>query len=278
MKSPIWVGLPVAALALALTACGGQSFGDVEGQVLGLASAGEQPALVKDAGVVLAGNGIDCGNRTDLCVAKTDANGKYAFKEVPAGPYAVAFQAPAGAVKLQDEVRQFTVSPNAVETVSVVLLAEGMTVPEPPAELANRPANQSGGYSSGLTSNPFFWYWMFNQPWIGGYSRPPVVVMNSDRTVTVDRSQPSTTATGRQYSSYGPGGKPAPVKGVSRPGQSALGAGSVPDTSVRSGSGSAGSVRAPANTAPPRVGAGGGSTASRAPARPAPPRVRVGRR
>ncbi|HEU5315024.1 MAG TPA: carboxypeptidase-like regulatory domain-containing protein, partial [Chloroflexota bacterium] len=234
----------------------------------------EQPGLVKDASVVIAGNGIDCGKRADLCVARTDATGKYAFKEVPAGPYAVAFHAPAGAAKFQDETRQFTVSPNAVETVSVVLLAEGMTVPEPPAELTSRPANQQAGYGSGLTSNPFFWYWMFNQPWIGGYSRPPVVMMSPDRTVTVDRSQPTTSATGRQYSSYGPGGKPAPVKGVSRPGQTALGSGSAPDTSVRSGSGSAGSVRAPANTAPPRVGAGGGGTASRS----APPRVRVGRR
>ena len=270
-----WLALPLGAgLALALAACGGPSYGDVEGQVLAMANASQPPQLMKDVSIVIAGNGIDCGKRADLCVARTDANGKYAFKSVPEGTYAVAFNAPETDVKYQEESRQFTVSPNAAEVVSVVLLAEGMARPEVPAELANRPANQSGAYSGGLTSNPFFWYFMFNQPWLGGYSRPPVVMMAPDRSVTVDRSQPTLSTTGRPYSSYGPNAKPAPVKvdsrGVTRPGQAPAGASSA--------SGSSSSTARSQSPVPPRVGAGSGSTAARSPVRSSPPRVRVGRR
>ena len=271
-----WLAVPVAGLALALAACGGPSYGDVEGQVLAMASASQPPQLMKDVSIVIAGNGIDCGKRSDLCVTRTDANGKYGFKEVPAGTYAVAFNAPETGVKYQEESRQFTVSPNAAEVVSVVLLAEGLARPEVPAELANRPANQSGAYSGGLTSNPFFWYFMFNQPWLGGYSRPPVVMMNPDRTVTVDRTQPTLSNTGRQYSSYGPNAKPAPVKvdsrGVTRPGQAPVGSGSS------AASGASSSTARSQSPVPPRVGSGSGSTAARSPVRSSPPRVRVGRR
>jgi hypothetical protein len=271
-----WLALPVAGLALAMAACGGPSYGDVEGQVLAMSSASQPPQLMKDVSIVIAGNGIDCGQRRDLCVARTDASGKYMFKEVPAGAYAVAFNAPETDVKYQEESRQFTVSPNAAEVVSVVLLAEGMARPEVPAELANRPANQQGSVGSSLTGNPFFWYWMFNQPWVGGYSRPPVVVMNPDRSVTVDRTQPTLSNSGRQYSSYGPSAKPAPVKvdsrGVTRPGQAPVGSGSS------ASSGASSSTARSQSPVPPRVGSGSSSTASRSPARSSPPRVRVGRR
>lgn len=315
MQSRRWLALPVLGAALALSACGGPELGDVEGQVLAMRSASEQPVLTRDVSVVIAGNGLDCGKRSDVCVARTDSSGKYGFKDVPAGSYAIAFNAPAtGEVKLQEETRQFSVSRDAVETVSVVLLAEGMARPEVPAELAQRAGQQgSASMSSGLMGNPFFWYFMFNQPWLGGYSRPPVVVVNSDRTVTADRTQPAQNASsssGRKYSSYGPSGapgtKPAPVavdsKGVTRPGTAALPGGGTgnnpalsdssrgvtrpgqaPSTGSTSGSsgsgassgssGSGGSVRAP-QQAPPRVGAGGGSTAGRS----SPPRVRSGRR
>ena len=276
MFSRKWLAVPLVGSALALSACGGgPAFGDVEGQVLAMRSAAEQPALLKDASVLIAGNGIDCGKRVDFCAAKSDANGKYAFKDVPAGTYAIAFNTPSsGDAKLQEETRQFSVTANAVETVSVVLLADGLTRPEVPAELAQQRPNQQGGGGygggGGLTSNPFFWYWMFNQPWIGGYSRAPVVVMSPDRTVAVDRSQPAASANGRPYSNYSPDGargtKSAPVsvdsKGVTRPGSAAL-----------PGSSSGASARQPSS--PPRVGAGGGSTAPR---RASPPRVRVGRR
>ena len=268
-----WVAFPVAALALLLAACGSPALGDVEGQVLAMRDAAQQPALLQGASVVLAGNGIDCGKRADHCFARTDEAGKYRFADVPAGDYGIAFSVPAkeGEPRLQEEARQFNVSRGAVETVSVVLLAEGIAKPEVPPELAQR--GRAAASDPGLMGNPFFWYFMFNQPWLGGYQRPPVVIYSPgpDRSITVDRNQPAAPSTpGRTYTSYGPTGgagtKPAPAaiesKGVARPGQ-------APAVSR--------------DTAPSRVGAGGGCTAGRAPSssgsRPSsPPRVRVGRR
>ncbi|HEX2187012.1 MAG TPA: hypothetical protein VHN78_16065, partial [Chloroflexota bacterium] len=235
-------------------------------------------------------------------------------RDLPAGNYGIAFTAPAkeGEPALQEEAREFSVSPGKVETVSVVLLAENIARPTvPPAELTQAAQQgQSGGFGSSLTSNPFFWYFVFNQPWLGGYQRPPVVVYapGQDRPVVADSSQSQPGRPGRSYSSYGPPGtagtKPAPQvvdsKGVTRPGANAAipggGAGTSPalDDSSRgvtrpgqAPSGSAGSASGAGSSAsrtdqsgsPPRVGAGGGSTAGRSPSRGvSPPRVRAGRR
>jgi hypothetical protein len=292
--------------------------GDVEGQVLAMRDATQPPVLQKGASVVLAGNGIDCGRRADHCVAQTDDAGKYRFADVPAGGYGIAFSVPAkeGEPSLQPESRQFDVSAKAVETISVVLLAEGIARPEVPAELAQggQAGTPGARHDPGLMSNPFFWYFMFNQPWLGGYARPPVLVQGPERTVVVDRSQPAAPSTpGRTYSNYGPAGapgtKPAPApiesKGVTRPGGSAAlpgggsgTSGALPDNSKgvarpgqapsgaddaaapRTGSGGSSAARPSQPSSPPRVGAGGGSTAGRSPSsgRAAPPRVRVGRR
>jgi hypothetical protein len=303
----VWAAgaLAVAGTVAALLAgCGATATGDVEGQVLAMRDATTQPALLKGAGVVLAGNGIDCGTRADRCVTQTDEAGKYRFAGVPAGDYGIAFNPPKDhEPPLQAEARQFNVSPNAVETVSVVLLAEGMARPTVPAELAQRGA--AARNDPGLMSNPFFWYFMFNQPWLGGYTRPPVVVYGPDRNVVVDRSQPA-PAPGRTYTNYGPPGsanaKPPPAaidsKGVTRPGGSAAlpggGAGAspaLPDGSkgvARPGQAPSGADRAtvPApsrkdspslgsrdSTSPPRISPGGSGAR-----RSSPPRVRVGRR
>ena len=311
-----WVVLPAAALALWLaTACGGPAVGDVEGQVLAMRDPAQPPVLLKGANVILAGNRIDCAKRADHCAAQTDDQGKYRFADVPTGEYGIAFSVPPreGEPPLQPESRQFTVSGGAVETVSVVLLAEGIARPAtPPPELVQLGA--AARNDPGLTSNPFFWYWMFNQPWVFGYPRPPVVVYapGPERTVVVDRNQPAAPSVpGRTYSSYGPPGtagtKPAPQpiesKGVTRPGGSAVlpstsgSAGSLPDASkgvsrpgqalagsdatapqASSGSGGGSAARAADRTSPSRISPGG-STARRSPIRSAsPPRVRIGRR
>lgn len=303
-----WVAVPLlASAALLVVACGGPSVGDVEGQVLAMQDATKQPMLQPGVLAVIAGNGVNCGARTDNCIARTDAEGKYSFKGLPAAEYAIAFT-PAvkeGEARLQEEARQFSVSAGKVETVSVVLLAEGIAKPEVPAELAQQARHGQGvSAGGGLTNNPFFWYFMFNQPWLGGYQRPPVVVYapGSERTIVPDANR-TNTSDGR-YSKYGPDGaagtKPAPKtvdsKGVTRPGSAALpggGAGTSPALNNGSqgvtrpgqapagsaaGSGSSGAARPSdsTTTSPPRVGAGSGGTAPRAPA--APPRVRVGRR
>lgn len=315
--------VPLAgALALLLAACGGPSTGDVEGQVLAMRDAAQQPVLLTGATAILAGNRIDCGKRTDDCAGQTDAQGRYAFKDIPTGDYGVAFSTPSreGEVRLQPESRQFNVSRGSVETVSVVLLADGIAKPAVPAELQQRGAQARN--DPGLTSNPFFWYFMFNQPWLGGYSRPPVVVYapGTERTIVMDQRQAQSPAVpGRTYTSYAPAGsatgstKPAPQvieskgvtrpggsaalpstaaepvlpsssasKGVARPGQGLSGASSSSSSSSasRPSTGSSGSSSAPS---PPRVGAGGGSTAGRAPSSSSgrsvsPPRVSGGRR
>ena len=287
-----WIVVPlVASLALLLAACGGPSTGDVEGQVLAMREATQQPSLQSGVNVVIASSSVER-------IAQTDAEGKYSFKGLPAGNYGIAFSIPPveGQPVLQPEERQFNISPGTVETVSVVLLSDAIARPEVPPELQAAAQNgQAMSSGSSLTGNPFFWYFMFNQPWLGGYSRPPVVVYSPDRTLTTAPAQP---ATGRTYTNYGPPGaagtKPAPTvvqsKGVTRPGQSgALPAGAAgsdaskgivrPGQSANNGaagaSGASG-ARTGDSTSPPRVGAGGGGTAGRAPS--SPPRVRVGRR
>ncbi len=302
---PRWVAVPLLAIfTLVLTACGGSSVGDVEGQVLAMHDAATQPQFQPGVMVIIARNDL---NR----VTHTDAEGRYTFKDLPAGDYGIAFDYPAkeGEPRLQDAARQFNISPGKVETVSVVLLAEGIAAPPVPAELSQqRPQNGQGGGSS-LTNNPFFWYFVFNQPWIGGYQRPPVVVYapGSERTIVPDAAR-TNTPDGR-YSKYGPEGtapaRPAPrvveSKGVARPGGAALpggGAGTSPalndgsrgdtrpgqapagDAVTAPGAGSSGAARPSDSTSPPRVGAGGGGTAPRAPSRGgfSPPRVRGGRR
>ncbi|HVG97372.1 MAG TPA: carboxypeptidase-like regulatory domain-containing protein [Chloroflexota bacterium] len=293
----------VALLALLVVACGGPSAGDVEGQVLAMRDATKAPQILAGANVVIASANVEK-------VTQTDAEGKYSFKDLPAGDYGIAFSVPTqeGEAALQPEERHFNVSPGKVETVSVVMLGDGIAQPEVPAELAQ--AAQSGqaiSPGSGMMNNPFFWYFVFNQPWLGGFGRPPVVIAaGPERTITVDNRQPTTAAPGRSFTNYGPAGtpgtKPAPVvvpsKGVTRPGQSALpgaagGAAAAdpskgavrpgPAPAAATGGGSAGSGGGQ-STSPPRTGAGSGSTAGRAPSSSggsrsvSPPRVRVGRR
>ena len=199
-----------------------------------------------------------------------------------------------GEPALQPEERHFNVSPGKVETVSVVMLGDGIAQPEVPAELAQ--AAQSGqaiNPGSGMMNNPFFWYFIFNQPWLGGYGRPPVVIASGpERTITVDNRQPTTASPGRSFTNYGPAGapgtKPAPVavpsKGVTRPGQSAL-PGPPAGPPGRSLQGRRSPRAGPrAATGGSSAGGGSGSTAGRAPSSSggsrsvSPPRVRVGRR
>jgi hypothetical protein len=281
-----WIMVPaVAALALLVVACGGPSTGDVEGQVLAMRDATKPPEIQAGANVVIASANVEK-------VTQTDAEGKYSFKDLPAGDYGIAFSIPAkeGEQALLPEERQFNVSPGKVETVSVVMLGDGIAQPEVPAELAQ--AAQSGqaiGPSSGLMNNPFFWYFVFNQPWLGGYGRPPVVIASGpERTITVDNRQPTAAPPGRSFTNYGPPGtpgtKPAPAvvpsKGVTRPGQSALPGAAANDPSkgvVRPG-------QAPAASSGSNGSAGSGSSAGRAPSNSggsrsvSPPRVRVGGR
>ena len=219
--------------------------GDIEGQVLGMPSVGQQPVALSGAAVLIAGNRIECGTRPDNCVAETDAAGTYRFADVPTGGYGLLFVYDdptfAEGKPLDNQGREVNVSKDEIETVSVVLLPEGVTPPPIPAGVS-RDTVPPGGYrggGGGITDSPFFWLWLMDRPYAFGYSRPPV--LNAPRSggpVTSGADLPSGSSTGRQYTRYGPSGasgtkstpKAISAKGVTRPGAAAVSTGSRTST------------------------------------------------
>ncbi|MDE2993789.1 MAG: hypothetical protein OXU67_07885, partial [Chloroflexota bacterium] len=177
---------------------------------------------------------------------------------------------------LGSQGREVNVSSGNVETVSVVLLPEGVQPPPVPADLEQR-ARGSGGVAAGyggIMNNPFFWLWMFDRPWVFGYPRPPVVTTRpAGGPVTIDPNQAQAPArAGRSYTTYAPDGrpgtKPPPAKGVARPGAAAAG-----DT-TRASVGGAGSASTAGSSAVSRgqTRPGQGATTASQPGT-APPRV-----
>ena len=142
-----WVVWMVAAgvllLLVMLVSCRDTAnpIGDIEGQVLGMPSVDEQPVALAGAAVLIAGNRIECGTRADNCVAETDAAGTYRFADVPTGSYGLLFvyEDPtfAQGKPLDNQGREVSVSKDEIETVSVVLLPEGVTPPPIPADVSN---------------------------------------------------------------------------------------------------------------------------------------------
>jgi hypothetical protein len=291
------IAITVVLAASLLGACGTDADepGGLEGQVLGMTSPTEQPVLLDGAVVALSGPG---GSQ----VARTGADGKYRFDSLRPGSYgfAASYTGPqAGDRPLQSEERRFEVSPGQDDTVSVVLLAEGITPPPAPPEV---PATGAGAVTAapaggGLMGNPFFWYFLFNQPWAYGYGRPPVVVRDPGGPVVVDRGQPQRSPAGRPYADYDPDGgvgtrakAPPEVtsKGTTRPGASSGGlapAGvSTPVIRPPSSSSSAPAARPPASGASDSKGVtrpGSGSAPAVKPPTSRPPAIRppsVGRR
>jgi hypothetical protein len=263
----------VVALLLAtpLASCGvdpGEP-GGLEGQVLGMTSPTEQPVLLEGAVVALSGPG---GTQAQT----TDRNGAYRFADLRPGTYgfAASYQGPRATGRpLQAEERQFTVSPGQDETISVVLLADDITPPAtpPPAPAAGTAGSQgatSAGGGPNLLADPFFWYFLFNQPRGYGYDRPPVVLPPTAGRgpVTIDTNQPTRSPAGRPYTRYddsatGVNTKPPPTvtsKGTTRPGASGT-SGSSGGPAARPPSSSGSSTSRPATS-------GGGSPSVKPPA------------
>ena len=155
------------------------------------------PQILAGANVVIASANVEK-------VIQTDAEGKYSFKELPAGDYGIAFSVPtregegsaaAGGAPLQRLARQGGDGERGH--------ARGRHRPAGGAGRARRRPPQSGqaiSPGSGMMNNPFFWYFVFNQPWLGGYGRPPVVIASGpERTITVDNRQPTTASPGRSF-------------------------------------------------------------------------------
>jgi hypothetical protein len=225
------LGLVAVLIASLLAGCGpgANEPGGLEGQVLGMLSPTEQPVLLRGAVVAISGPG---GSQTAL----TGGDGRYRFDNLPPGGYGMAVSytgEQATGTPLQPEERRFIVSPAQDETISVVLLAEGITPPPtpPPAPTTTgegQPA--TGGVGGGLMANPFFWYFLFNRPFDYGYGRPPVVVgPGGGGPIIINNEQPSRSTSGRPYTEYGPEGttsvrtKPVPEvtsRGSTRPGAS----------------------------------------------------------
>ena len=292
--------LSTVYLVMVIPSCGAAT-GDIEGQVLGMPSTSEPPVRLAGTTVLIAGNGLDCGRRSDNCVTRTDSSGQYRFDDVPAGDYGLSFihddPTFANNTALASQGREVNVSSGNVETVSVVLLPEGVQPPPVPADLEQR-VRDSGGFATGyggIMNNPFFWLWMFDRPWVFGYPRPPVVTTRpAGGPVTIDPNQAQAPArAGRSYTTYAPDGrpgtKPPPVKGVARPGAaatggttrsavggaSAAGSSAVSRGQTRPGQGAA-TARQP-GTAPPRVSSPRTAQPPRvqAPRRVSVPRIRV---
>lgn len=234
----------VILLVFLLSSCKAPT-GEIEGQVLGMPTTTQQPVALSGAAVLIAGNRIECGTRADNCVAETDGAGTYRFADVPAGDYGLLFiyddQNFAEGKPLDNQGREVNVSKNGIESVSVVLLPQGVQPPPIPAG-AHRDSVPPGGYrggGGGFTDSPFFWLWLFDRPYAFGYSRPPVVMApRSGGPVTSSSSLPASSRADRRYTSYGSSGtsgaKTAPksisAKGVSRPGAAAIGTGSRTST------------------------------------------------
>ena len=269
----------MAFLAMVVPSCGADT-GDIKGQVLGMPNTSEQPVRLAGATVFIAGSGIDCGRRSDNCVTRTDSTGQYRFDNVPAGDYVLSFihddPTFAYGTALGSQGREVNVSSGNVEAVSVVLLPEGVQPPPVPADLEQR-VRGSGGFATGyggIMSNPFFWLWMFDRPWVFGYPRPPVVTTRpAGGPVTIDPNQaPAPARAGRSYTTYAPDGrpgtKPPPAKGVARPGAAATGG------TTRSSVGGAGGASTAGSSAVSRgqTRPGQGATTARQPGT-APPRV-----
>jgi hypothetical protein len=295
--------LVAALLSSLLVACGEDTRpGGLEGQVLGMLSPTEQPVLLNGAVIAINGPG---GSQTTT----TDAQGKYRFDDLRPGAYgfAASYQGPqAGGMTLQPEERLFSISPAQQETISVVLLAEGIAPPPtPPAPVAGQPGSQAttggvGGVGGGgLLTDPFFWYFLFNRPGSYGYNRPPVLVGGGGGPVVIDSNQPQRSSSGRVYTDYGEPGatgvrtKPLPEvtsKGTTRPGaSSSAGANSSSGTTVRppnpgapaarppsSGNGSSPAARPPSSSSDGSKGTTrpGGGAPSVKPPTSKPPAVR----
>lgn len=252
--------------------------GGLEGQVMGMLSPSQQPILLPGAVIALTG---PSGSQ----VATTDAQGRYQFPTLAPGNYGLSasYQGPlVTSPPLQAEERRFSVSPGLDETISMVLLAEGITPPPtppsgpvPPVGGGSSVNSGGGGVSSGgLFSDPFFWYFVFNQPGHYGYSRPPIVLGSpgGSGSVVVSPEQPRRSGSGRPYTEYDDRGgvgrqtKPPPEvisKGSTRPGAGASNTGGGSTSAKPGGTGGNSPVVRPPSSSPPT-----GTDSSRGTTRP----------
>jgi hypothetical protein len=147
---------------------------------------------------------------TEPRTIKADADGNFQINDLDINEYEIEATVPGGfeGKQIQPKKKYLTVDDCQIETASMVLLAEGVTAPTTPPAAPQQQVvyvNQQPHYS--ITSNPFFWLWLFDRPGFYGYSYPPVYttrVYNQGGYVYVPQQR--TVADSRySYTSYKPG-------------------------------------------------------------------------
>jgi hypothetical protein len=229
-------------------ACDGQ--GEVSGQILVLTDPNQQ---LKSAPATLTLTQTGGQPKTYT----TDADGNYTIKDLDVNEYELEASLPGGldGKTIEPRKKYMTVDDCYIETVSMVLLAQGIQAPAAPAPSTSQPqvvyVNNQPHYS--IANNPFFWLWLFDRPNYYGYSYPPVYttrIYNNNNIIYVPQQRPlpdtrykyTTYADSSTSSTKSPGVKaaPSPVsKGTTRLGTS--GYSKPPDMKTPSSSGSSGS-------------------------------------
>jgi len=186
--------------------------GEVSGQVLVLTDL-KQPLKNAPATISLKLNGGEAKTYT------TEADGTYTIKDLETNEYELEASLPGGIEGkiIEPRKKYFTVDDCYVETVSMVLLAQGLEAPAAPAPETVRSevvyVNSQPHYS--LTSNPFFWLWLFDRPHYYGYNYPPSYttrIYNNNNVVYVPQNRPAPADSRYKYTSYSENGGGAGVK------------------------------------------------------------------
>ncbi len=210
------------------SACDGK--GEVSGQILVLTDPNKElqnaPATLK----LTAGSGGETKTIT------TEADGTYSIKDLDVNEYELEATIPTqvDGKTIESRKKYLTVDDCFVETVSMVLVAQGIEIPPAPAPTTTQQqvvyVNNQPHYS--ITSNPFFWLWLMDRPNYYGYNYPPSYTTNvyhTNNTVYVPQNRPAVSDSRYKYTTYSdsnsntPGVKavPPPVsKGTTRLGAS----------------------------------------------------------
>lgn len=246
-------GAPATGQGQVEAACDGK--GEVSGQILILTDP-KQELKSAPATLTLTQSGGDPKTFT------TDTDGNYTIKDLDVNEYELEASLPGGleGKTIEPRKKYLTVDDCYIETVSMVLLAQGIEMPAAPNPSTSQPqvvyVNNQPHYS--IANNPFFWLWLFDRPHYYGYNYPPVYttrVYNNNNTIYVPQQRPITD-TRYKYTNYVdsssnsgslPGAKAAPQpvsKGTTRLGTSGYSKPPVMKTPSSSGSsGSKGSTR-----------------------------------
>ncbi len=216
----------------------------------------------------------------DPVTVKADAEGNYSLDNLDINEYEVEASLPGGldGKNFQTKKKYVTVDDCQIETASMVLVADGIKVPEtPPAPPQQQIVYVNNQPHYSIASNPFFWLWLLDRPGYYGYSHPPMYtnrIYNTGGVLYVPQAPRPVSNPNYSYTSYKPGDTTAtkvksepPIvsKGSTRIGSSGyvkpvVSSGSKGGSRPGSSSGSSSSSGSPSKTQAPSNSTGGGSS------------------